>query len=287
MAIPGVMNELPLLRVSRQGGILDGGDLGEIPLPLNQVPEGARAGEPLRVFVYHDAGDRLAATTQVPLAQVGEVAYLKIVAVKDAGAFLNWGLPKDLLLSWREVKREQKALIVEGRKILVTLFHDEQSRVAASAKLDDFLADEAEGFHAGEKVKVIVADTTDLGIRVIVNHRYWGLVHRNEVFRMPHRGETRDGYVKALRPDRKLDIALTAPGYAKADAVGENILKVLIHRGGYLPVTDKSAPETIYGLFGVSKKAFKLALGALYKNRQVLIETEGIRLVKKGQSGSA
>lgn len=280
MAIPGVMNELTLLRRSRQGAVLDGGELGELLLPLGELPEGAQPGEPLSVFVYHGVGDALMATTRRPLAQVGEVAYLKVRAVKDAGAFLDWGLPKDLLLSWRDVPREQKAQIKEGWKLLVAVFRDEQGRTAASARLDDFLQDEADEFEAGQKVSLIIVEPTDLGMRVIVNHRYWGLVHASDVFRMPRRGELREGFVKALRADGKLDISFTAPGYAKADAVGQAILDTLTRRGGYLAVTDKSDPELIYELFGVSKKAFKLALGGLYKARKVMIEAEGIRRVK-------
>ena len=281
MATPGEMNDLPLLRISAQGALLDGGPEGEIPLPVGQVPAGAEPGQILKVFVYHDSADRLAATTVMPKAKVGEVAYLKIVAVKDAGAFLDWGVPKDLLLPCPEVKREQKHLIVEGKRILVMVFQDEDGRVAASARLDEFLADEADDYSPGEKVTVLVADPTDIGMRVIVNHRHWGLVHNNEIFGTLNRGETREGYIKALRPDRRLNISLMAPGYAKVDAVSQGILKVLTSRGGFLAVTDKSDPETIYALFGVSKKAFKQALGTLYKNRQIELGEDGIRIPRK------
>jgi len=281
MATPGVINDLPLLRLSAQGALLDGGDLGEIPLPTVQLPAGAEPGQSLKVFVYHDASDCLVATTRFPKAQLGEVAYLKIVAVKDAGAFLDWGLPKDLLLPWREVRRDQKHLIAEGKKVLVMLIQDEDGREAASAKLNDFLTDEADGFWPGEKVHLVVSDPTDLGHRVIVNHRHWGLIHQNEIFGTLRRGEVREGYIKALRPDHRLNISLSAPGFAKADTIGQGILKLLEKRGGFLAITDKSEPAAIYELFGVSKKAFKLALGTLYKNRQISIENDGIRLVRK------
>lgn len=282
MATPGLSNELKLLRISAQGAMLDGGGLGEIPLPAGQVPAGSEPGQSLKVFVYHDTADRLVATTHFPKAQVGEVAYLKIVAVKDAGAFLDWGLPKDLLLPWREVRRDQKHLVVEGKKILVMLIQDEDGREAASARLNDFLTDEADGFWPGEKVSLLVADPTDLGMRVVVNHRHWGLIHQNEIFGTLRRGETREGYIKALRPDHKLNISLTAPGFAKADAISQDILQALERRGGFLAVTDKSDPQAIYDLFRVSKKAFKQALGTLYKNRQITIEDDGIRLARKG-----
>ncbi|HLO66303.1 MAG TPA: hypothetical protein VK188_04750 [Holophaga sp.] len=211
-------------------------------------------------------------------ARVGEVACLKIVSVGDAGAFLDWGLPKDLLLPWAEVRRDQKHRVVPGRKVLVAVFEAVDGRVAASMRLDAFLQDEAEGLREGDKVTLVVAEPTDLGLRVVVNHRYWGLVHANECFKIPPRGHVQDGYVKALRPDGKLNIALAAPGYAKVEAATETVLRVLRRHGGSLPVTDRTPPQEIYELFGMSKKAFKLALGALYRERRIVLEEARIRL---------
>lgn len=280
MVTPGIFNLLPLLRIEGAVALL-GGAPQPIPLPLDQLPAGVRPGESVEAFIHHDAGDRLVATTRRPKAQVGEVACLKIVGVKDAGAFLDWGLPKDLLLPWREVPRGQKHLVAEGKKLLVMVIHDEEGREAASARLSEFLSDTAEGFTPGQAVDLVVADPTELGVRVVVNHAHWGLVHRNEIFGTLRRGERRTGYIKALRPDGRLNIALAAPGYAKADPLGQAILALLERRGGFLPVTDKSAPEAIHDLFGASKKAFKLALGVIYKKQLVTIEDDGIRLVRK------
>jgi predicted RNA-binding protein (virulence factor B family) len=210
--------------------------------------------------------------------QVGDVAYLKIVTVNDAGAFLAWGRPKDLLLPWSEVKFEQKRRIAEGRKIMVCVFEADDGRVAASARLDDFLRDEAPDYRAGDKVTVVVDEPTDLGLRVVVDNRYWGLVHASDLFGSLPRGHRQDGWVKAPRPDGKLDIALAAPGYAKVESASEKVLAVLKSKGGAMKVGDKTPPEEIYALFGMSKKVFKQTLGALYRERRITLDDGGIRL---------
>jgi predicted RNA-binding protein (virulence factor B family) len=281
MAEIGSFNSLAVTRLTAHGALLDDGDGDEILLPNRYVPKDCAVGTVLDVFLYFDSEDRLTATTLAPLAQIGEVAYLEIVSLNDAGVFLDWGLPKDLLLPYNEVSREQKFHLEEGRRILVMVFEDEQGRIAASARLDDFLASEAGGFNEGDKVSVIIADRTDLGVRVVVNNRYWGLVHSSELFRQVHKGEKTDGYIKALRSDRKLNISLTAPGHGKVDKVAQDILDTLVGHGGFMAVSDKSPPEAIYKLFGVSKKVFKQAIGALYKQQYIVIETAGIRATEK------
>ena len=278
MAVLGDWNDLNLVRLGRQGAWLDGGAHGEILLPLNHVPAGSETGQPLKVFVYMDAEGRPTASIRAPFAVRGEVAHLDIVAVTKEGAFLAWGLPQDLFLPWQEVKSEQRHLVKEGRAMLVFLFTDEEGQVTASARLEAFLDDEAHGFQEGDKVSVVVGDRTDLGVRVVVNHRYWGMVHNNDLFGELRRGERRDGYIKALRPDHKLNVSLASPGYAKVDAIAQTILDVLKRRGGFLPLTDKSRPEAIYALFGISKKVFKQALGSLYRTRQIVMAADGIRM---------
>ena len=278
MATLGTLNALTILRLTPDGAMLDGRSVGELLLPLTQVPKASAPGQVLNVFVYMDGEGHIHASIQLPLAQRGEVAHLKVVAVNKAGAFLAWGLTKDLLLPWKEVKHEQRQRIKVGQKVMVVLFTDDQGRMAASSRLDDFLRDEAEGFHEGDKVTLMISDFTELGARVVVNHRYWGMVHNNDIFSELTRGEVREGYIKALREDQKLNIALSAPGYAKIDAVAQGLLDVLKRRGGFLPVSDKSQPEEIYELFGISKKVFKQTLGALYKTRRILLEADGIRL---------
>lgn len=280
MASVGTWNELKLLQRAPEGAFLDGGEHGEVFLPLKQVPPDVKPGQTLRVFVYLDAEDYLTATMQPPLAQMGEVAHLKIVGGNRDGAMLAWGPPQNLFMPWSEVKPEHRPRIQAGAKVLVILCPDAHGRVIASTRLEKYLKDEADEFAEGDKVSLIIGDPTDLGVRVIVNHRYWGMVHRSDIFGTLAKGEVREGYIKALRPDLKLDITLQASGYAKVDAVSQKVLDLLKRRNGYLPLTDKSSPEQIYDQLGVSKKAFKQAIGTLYKQRQILIEPEGIRLLK-------
>lgn len=282
MADIGRFNTLTVLRLTGHGAILDGnteeGADGDILLPTRDLPPDTAAGAALRVFVYFDSEDRLIATTRTPLAQVGEVAWLKIVAENDAGIFLDWGLPKDLMLPWNEVPLEQKRGLEPGRYIMVMVFQDSSGRLAASARLDDFLAREGGGFSEGDQVNLLIGDRTDLGVRVVVNNRYWGLVHNNEIFGTVRKGERRDGWIKTLRSDRRLNLALNPPGHGKVDSVAQGILDKIRSNGGFMAVTDKSPPEAIYKLFGVSKKVFKQAIGSLYKNRLITIEDAGLRL---------
>lgn len=280
MATLGTLNDLKVLRLGPEGAFLDGGPEGPILLPLEQVPPGIELGQALRVFAYREDEGRLVAYLRPPLAVGGEVAFLKVVSVNPAGAYLDWGLPKPLFMPWKEVKHEARRLVKPGNRVLVFLFSDEAGHLAASTRLSDFLVDETDDFREGDQVSLVIGDRTDIGVRVIVNHRTWGMVHDSDLFGKVSRGETREGWVKALRADRKLSLSLSAPGYAKVDAVAQALLDTLKRRGGFLPVTDKSAPEQIHALFGLSKKVFKQALGALYKTRRITLEADGIRLFK-------
>lgn len=290
MAIIGRFNTLKVLRISAKGAHLDGlnnnGAHSEILLPARFVPRGSAVGSELNVFVYLNAEGLITATTIKPAAQVGEVAWLKIVSVNDNGAFLSWGLSKDLLLPYNEVPANLKARLQPGNSMLVMVFQDEQGRLAASARLADFLEDGSSDFREGDRVDVVVDERSDLGLRVIVNHRYWGIVHHNEIFRTLHKGDKLDGYIKALREDGRLNIALTPPGPAKFNEVETRILKTLTGHAGFMAITDKSPPELIYQRFGVSKKVFKQAIGRLYKQRQIIIEDGGIRLQSPTDSGA-
>jgi predicted RNA-binding protein (virulence factor B family) len=274
----GTLNDLKVLRLGPEGAVLDGGSEGPILLP--QGPKGPEPGQVLQVFAYREDEGRLVASLRRPLALGGEVAFLKVVSVNPAGAYLDWGLPKDLFMPWKEVRHEQRRLVKPGNKVLVFLFSDEAGHMAASTRLSDFLVDEAEGFREGDKVSLVIGDRTDLGVRVIVNHRTWGMVHDSDLYGPVRRGETREGYVKAPRADLKLSLSLSAPGYAKVEAVAQGLLDTLKRHGGFLAVTDRSAPEQIYALFGISKKVFKQTLGALYKQRRISLEADGIRMLK-------
>jgi uncharacterized protein len=278
MATLGTLNDLKVLHLGPESAFLDGGPEGPILLPMPRLPRVLEPGQVLQVFAYREDEGRLVASLRPPLALGGEVAFLKVVSVNPAGSYLDWGLPKPLFMPWKEVKHEVRRLVKPGNKVLVFLFSDEAGHMAASTRLSDFLMDESDEFKEGDKVTLVIGDHTDLGVRVIVNHRYWGMVHDGDLFCKVSRGETREGWVKAPRADLKLSLTLSAPGYAKVDTVAQTLLDILKRRGGFLPVTDKSAPEQIYALFGISKKVFKQTLGALYKARRIIIEADGIRL---------
>lgn len=280
MILLGSLNSLRVLRFAGPGAFLGEPEAAqEVLLPGSQLPQDCKAGDTLEVFVYLDSEDRPVATLQRPKAQVGEVAWLSIVSMNDAGVFLDWGLPKDLLLPYNEIPRELRNTLEPGRFVLVMVFQDSSGRIAASARLDDFLAPEAGGFNEGDKVGVVIANRSELGVRVVVNDRYWGLVHNSELFGSVKMGERRDGWIKSLRSDRRLNISLTPPGPARIDPVAQKILDRLAAEGGFMAVGDKSPPEAIYKLFGVSKKVFKQAIGALFRARRIVIEAGGIRQV--------
>ncbi|WP_347986315.1 S1-like domain-containing RNA-binding protein [Methylomonas sp. AM2-LC] len=271
----GKFNTLPIIRIRDQEVFLDGGEQGEIVLLEKQVAELA-VGSMLNVFVYIDGKNQLQATLQIPKAQVDEVAWLKVVSLSHAGAFMDWGLPKDLLVPFSE----QKSKMVEGRYYLVRLFLDEDNRIAASMLLEDFIQEQAFYFKEGQAVELIIAEETDLGVKAVINHQYWGVLYKNEIFQTLQKGQKLTGYIKKIRPDHKIDLALTQEKYGiKVDTTSEKVLAILAKHGGYIALTDKSPPEMIYDTFAVSKKVFKQAIGGLYKQRKISIEEHGIRLV--------
>jgi len=265
------------LKVSSQRDLhyyVDGGALGEIP--LSNAPPDLQTGDEVTAFVYIDGKNQTQATLQTPKAQVNEVAWLKVVSTSHAGAFLDWGLPKDLLLPFSE----QKGKVSEGRHCLVRLFLDEDNRIAASMRLDDFIQDQAFYYQAGQQVKLTIAEATELGFKAVVDDHYWGVLYRNEVFQPLKKGQTLTGYIKNVRADHKLDLTLNSAGkYGdKVHATAEKILAALQQAGGFLALTDRSSPETVYARFAVSKKIFKQAIGNLYKQHKIEIQADGIRL---------
>lgn len=268
-----------LLRVVKQvdfGMYLDGGEEGEILLPSRYVPQGCKLGEMLRVFVYLDSEERLVATTLEPYAQTGDFACLEVAWVNQYGAFLNWGLMKDLFVPFRE----QKQKMVVGHKYVVHVHLDDESyRIVASAKVERYLSKDIPSYAPGDPVQVLVWQKTELGYKVIVDNCYGGLLYENEIFGTLQVGMQTEAFVKQVRPDGKIDLALQKPGYARVDDFSKVLLQHIRTNGGYLALTDKSPAEDIYALFGVSKKTFKKAVGDLYKRRLVVLEESGIRLV--------
>jgi len=272
----GKINTLTVVKQQGADFYLDDGTSGKILLADKKLPAGCQLGDTLDVFVYVDGDGHLAATTQAAKAQVDEIAWLKVVSLNYVGAFLDWGLPKDLLLPFSEQHHEMEV----GRYYLVKLFLDEQGRIAATTKIDKHLLDEAVYFKEGQKVSLIIADKTDLGVKAIVNHTHWGMLFQNELFQPVRKGQKLDGYIKHIREDLKIDLSLYEPGYGKVEALTDIILARLQAKGGALPLSDKSPAEAIYAEFGVSKKVFKQAIGALYKQQLISLDKfDGIKLV--------
>jgi predicted RNA-binding protein (virulence factor B family) len=274
----GKYNTLRVVKEVDFGIYLDGGEeYGEILMPARYVPEGVKPEDELEVFVYNDSEDRVIATTEKPYATVGDFKFLKVKAVNRTGAFLDWGLPKDLLVPFRE----QKAKMVEGGTYLVYVYlDDETARVVASAKIDKFLDNTIPEFEAGDEVDLLIAEKTDLGYKAIVNGTHWCMIYENEIFTPVETGQYLKGYIKKVRDDDKLDISLQKEGYDQVDGISQNILEKLKEAGGFLAVSDKSPAEMIYHLFGISKKNYKKAIGALYRKKLITISKEGIKIAR-------
>ncbi len=272
----GKLNRLKVVKEVDFGLYLDGGDKGEILLPARYVPKNCAVGDEIEVFIYRDSEDRIIATTEKPYVMVGGFACLKVVSVSHAGAFLDWGLPKDLLVPYSEMEHKMEA----DKRYVVGVYVDEHSeRIVASAKLDDFLYDESEDeFEVGEEVDLFVANKSDLGHKLIVNDSHWGLLHYKEAIRDLKRGENLTGFIKNIRLDGKIDLCLRMLPSEKTGDLSDMLLKQLKKEDGFITLTDKSSPEEIKALFGVSKGNFKKAVGALYKKRMITIEEGGIRL---------
>ena len=257
------------------GVYLDGGDAGEILLPTRYVPEGCRPGDMLNVFIYLDNEERLIATTLDPKVQVDEFACLEVAWVNEYGAFLDWGLMKDLFVPFRE----QKMKMQKGHRYVVHVHVDEDSyRIMASAKVEKFLSKEHPEYQPGEEVEVMAWQKTDLGYKVIVDNKFGGLVYQKEIFKTLEPGMKMSAFVRQVREDGKIDLTLQKDGAQKVGDFAEVLLQYIKDQGGHTPLNDKSAAEEIYETFGVSKKTFKKAVGDLYKKRLVVLVPEGINL---------
>ena len=278
MAEIGVFNNLRVIKEVDFGVYLDGGEHEEILLPRRYVPENCKVDDNIRVFIYLDSEDRFIATTKTPYAIVGDFALLKVIAVESVGAFLDWGLLKDLLVPFGE----QPPTMEIGKSYIVKIYVDKKSnRIAATTRLDRYLDNEPGNFHAGQEVELLICNQTDIGYKAIINGTHWGVLYSNEVFQPLKSGQRTKGYIKKVREDNKIDLSLHKPGYERVDDITDTILNVLKEQGGFISVTDKSSPETIHKLFGVSKKTYKKAIGAIYRKRLITIESDGIRLNTK------
>jgi predicted RNA-binding protein (virulence factor B family) len=281
MAKLGHINTLAAVRETQSGFYLDGGELGEILLPGRMIPTGMREGDTIDVFLYRDSEDRLVATTDTPLACVGEFACLRVKDIHDrAGAFLDWGLPKDLLLPFRE----QDPQVRVGQKVVVRVMLDQHTdRIIASALVSRHLSREKPQYRAGLEVDLLVYEETTLGYNAIVEGTHRGLIYRSTIGAPLAIGTRVRGFIKEVREDGKIDLSLDRAGYERVAPLARQILEELEKVGGRLNFDDSSDPAEIRRRFGVSKKAFKQAVGALYRERQIVLLNPGIELARGDQ----
>lgn len=276
----GQYNTLRVVKEVEFGIYLDGGEAGEILLPAKYVPQDTKVDDEIEVFIYHDSEDRLIATTEEPYIMAGEFAFLETQMVNHVGAFLDWGITaKDLFVPFAE----QRASMRQGGIYLVYAYIDDMSgRIVASSKVDKFLDNTPPQYDINQEVELLVVQETDLGYKVIVDNKHWGMVYKNEIFTEVEAGDFLTGYVKKVREDEKLDISLQPVGYRQAvgdGALATRIMEQLQQAGGFLPYGDKTDAQIIADTFGCSKKNFKKAIGALYKAQRITISPDGIRIV--------
>jgi predicted RNA-binding protein (virulence factor B family) len=274
----GEFNELTIIRITDFGWFLEDEEENEVLLPNKFVTDDMKAGDQINVFLFKDSEDRITATTQKPLINLNEFASLRVKQINNVGAFLDWGLDKDLFVPFRE----QPFRMVEGNYYVVRLIHDEKTdRLLASARLNKYLEMDYITVKEGEEVEIIITQETDLGYKAIVEDAHLGLIYRNEVFQPISIGERMNAWVRSVREDGKIDLRLQKEGYGHIEPSSQDILDALTENDGFLPLYDKSKPEEIVRFFKMSKKTFKKAIGSLYKQRLIVLEDNGIRLKKK------
>lgn len=271
----GSYNQLEVAKKTDAGILLSGSDT-EILMPSKWVPQGTEIGDIINVFVYKDSDDRLTATTQQPYAITNTFAYLEVKQTNDIGAFLDWGIDKDLLVPFKEQQHRMYA----GNGYVVYVFIDEETnRIVASSKLKKYIDFEDIGdLKEGDEVRLLIYSETPLGLNAIINNRYSGLIYQNEIFEDLQVGDEVKGYIKTIREDKKIDLRLQKAGYELVDEGKIKILEYLKNNQGFLPFHDNSTPEEIKQQFQLSKKAFKKAIGALYKDKLILISDKGITI---------
>ncbi len=271
----GKFNLFTVVKEVEFGLYLDGAEQGEILLPSRYVPEGTKVGDELRVFLYLDIEERLIATTLEPLVQVGEFAWLEVAWVNQYGAFLNWGLMKDLFVPFRE----QKIRMEQGRSYLIYCYIDEESyRIVASAKVERYLSTEMPSYAEDEEVNILLWQKTDLGFKVLVENRFAGMLYDSEIFTPLRSGMRLTAYIKQVRPDGKIDLILQRGGKKTVTDFSDQLLSYLQEHDGFCPLGDKSDAEDIYETFGVSKKVYKKAVGDLFKRRLIQLSNAGTEI---------
>ncbi len=279
MADIGKWNTLTAVEENSYGMMLDGGKHGQILAPFRYLPDNAVTGDEFEVFVYPDTEDRLIATTEQPVAQVGEFACLEVLSLnQQVGAFLGWGLIKDLLLPFAE----QLGRVRIGQRVVVAIVLDDRTeRIVASMRTRRHLDRAFPPYDTGDAVQLLIAGRTPLGFNAIVNQRHMGLLYHSDLASPLEIGQTVDGFIRQIRPEGKIDLSLDRAGYGRVATLADDIIEALRNSNGFLGIGDKTPPEKIRHLFGTSKKAFKQALGALYKEERIRFEGLGIRLVEE------
>ncbi len=272
----GQINSLEVIKQADFGVFLDGDDYGSVLLPSKYVPEGTEIGDKIDVFLYFDSESQLAATIEKPIAQVGEWGLMKIEGVNKTGAFVNWGIKeKDLLIPFSE----QRTRFSAGQTILVYVYTDKASgRIVGTTKFNKWLDKTPANYEVNQQVDLIIAERSQLGYKAIVNGKHWGMIFPSDVFGKLFIGKTLKGFIKQIREDGKIDLALQKVGVAKMDDLSSKILDQLEKKGGFLPLNDKSSPEAIFAAFRTSKGTYKKTIGGLYKQGKIIIEKDGIRL---------
>ncbi|NMP15933.1 S1-like domain-containing RNA-binding protein [Thalassotalea sp. Y01] len=283
MADIGKINTLTVAKLTEQGAYLDANDLGEVLLPNRYMPEQLAEGDAIEVFIYFDSSDRLIATTETPKAQMDEFASLKCLAVNKIGAFLDWGLPKDLLVPFNQQHHKMEV----GKYYLVKVYKDQYSdRIAATSKIDRFLDIWPANYEIGDRVDLIIANKTDLGFKAIINEKHWGLIFHTDIFQPLRSGLKTQGYIKQVREDGRVNLTLTRSGMGKINDFAPHFLSYLQEHDGVCNINDKSSPEQIKDAFNVSKKTFKSTVGNLLKHGKIRIDGDKILLEKSKPQGA-
>ncbi|NOI23331.1 CvfB family protein [Vibrio mediterranei] len=274
----GRINQLEITKEADFGWFLDGKDYGSILLTKKHAPEGVAVGDVVDVFLYFDADNQIAATTEKPVAQVGEWGLMKVEGVNSIGAFASWGIKeKDLLIPFSE----QRGRLSAGQTILVYVYTDKASgRIVGTTKFNKILDKTPAQYTKNQQVDLLIAERSDLGYKAIINGEHWGMIFPSDVFGKLFIGKQLKGFIKQVRSDGKIDLTLQKVGVAKMDDLSEKILSLLEKKGGFLPLSDKSTPEAIFATFKTSKGTYKKSIGGLYKQGKISIDKDGIRLIQ-------
>jgi len=275
----GTYNQMKVLRAVEFGVYLDDGNEG-ILLPKRFVPAGLKPGDEINVFIYHDGDERLIATTQKPKGILGDIVKLAVVSTNAQGAFLDWGLMKDIFVP---ISQQQQKMIPKGEYLVKIVIDEQTGRIAATERIERFLSNENLTVAELEEVDLLVYRRTDIGYVVIINNVHTGVLHHNEIYRNITAGDTFKGFIKKIYPkENKIDVAVGKSGYKRVEDETSKILRLLNENNGFLPYNDKSNPDDIYAFFEMSKKTFKMTIGNLYKKRMINIDEKGVWFVKQG-----